>query len=50
MFAIAERSDLRGPAWSRHLVCPTCGERHDPKNRWLQVSYQREGYSRVDDC
>ncbi len=49
-FAIAENYDLRGTTWSRYLVCPNCGKRHDPKNRLLHVSYQREGYWRVDDC
>jgi hypothetical protein len=49
-FAVAENYDHRGTAWSRYLICPNCGKRHDPKNRLLQVAYQREGYWRVDEC
>ncbi len=35
---------------SRHVKCPTCGKRHDPKNRVLQLGYYRDGYWTVDEC
>ena len=49
-FAVAEDYDRKSTAWSRYLKCPGCGKRHDPKNRLLQVGYQREGYWKVDEC
>ena len=49
-FAVAENYDRQGTAWSRYLKCPNCEKRHDPKNRLLQIGYQREGYWKVDDC
>ena len=49
-FAVAENYDRQGTAWSRYLVCPGCGKRHDPKNRLLQMGFQAEGYWKVDDC
>jgi len=32
------------------MICPTCGKRHDPKNRLLELGYQAEGYWKVDKC
>ena len=49
-FAVSEQYDRQGTSWSRFLVCPNCGKRHDPKNRLLQLGYRREGYWGVDDC
>ncbi len=49
-FGVAENYDHQGTTWSRYLTCPKCGERHDPKNRLLQLRYQREGYWQVDEC
>ncbi len=49
-FAVSEQYDRQGTQWSRFLVCPSCGKRHDPKNRLLQLGYHREGYWGVDDC
>jgi hydrogenase maturation factor HypF (carbamoyltransferase family) len=53
-FAVAENvaKDYarQGTAWSRYLICPNCGKRHDPKNRLLRVGYRREGYWNVDEC
>ncbi|HUO27040.1 MAG TPA: hypothetical protein VMU61_15330 [Candidatus Aquilonibacter sp.] len=49
-FSVAEDYDRQGTHWSRYLICPGCGKRHDPKNRLLQVGYQREGFWQVDDC
>jgi len=49
-FAVAENYDHQGTTWSRYLKCPGCGKRHDPKNRLLQLGYQREGYWKVDGC
>jgi hydrogenase maturation factor HypF (carbamoyltransferase family) len=49
-FAVAEDYDHQGTAWSRYMVCPGCGKRHDPKNRLLQMGFHREGYWKVDEC
>ncbi len=49
-FAVSDTYDRHGTAWSRFLVCPGCGKRHDPKNRLLQFGYQRAGFWRVEDC
>jgi hypothetical protein len=32
------------------LKCPECGKHHDPKNRLLQLGFQRDGYWKVDGC
>ena len=49
-FAVAEKYDQQGTAWSRYIVCPGCGKRHDPKNRLLQMGFHSEGYWKVDEC
>jgi hydrogenase maturation factor HypF (carbamoyltransferase family) len=49
-FAVAGDYDRRGTSWSRYMICPQCGKRHDPKNRLLEIGYQREGYWKVDNC
>jgi hydrogenase maturation factor HypF (carbamoyltransferase family) len=49
-FAVAENYDRQGTAWGRYLPCPTCGKRHDPKNRLLQMGYQCDGFWKVDEC
>jgi hypothetical protein len=49
-FAVSENYDRRGSALGRYLTCPNCGKRHDPKNRLLQVGFQRDGYWKVDGC
>ena len=49
-FAVAEDYDHQGTTWSRYLVCPGCGKRHDPKNRLLQMGFHPEGYWKVDEC
>jgi hydrogenase maturation factor HypF (carbamoyltransferase family) len=49
-FAVGENYDRQGTAWSRYLVCPKCGKRHDPKNRLLELGYHRERYWKVDAC
>jgi hypothetical protein len=49
-FAVAENYDHRGTAWSRYLICPGCGKRHDPKNRLLQMGFHSDGYWKVDEC
>ena len=49
-FAVAENYDRQGTAWSRYMICPGCGKRHDPKNRLLQVGFHPEGYWKVDEC
>ena len=49
-FAVAEDYDRQGTPWSRYLQCPSCGKRHDPKNRLLKLGYQRGSYWTVDEC
>ena len=49
-FSVSEDYDRQGTAWSRYLPCPKCGKRHDPKNRLLQVSFERAGYWKVEGC
>ncbi len=49
-FAVSDQYDRHGTPWSRYLLCPNCGQRHDPKNRLLQLGYRREGYWGVDGC
>ena len=49
-FAVSEKYDRNGTQWSRFLVCPNCGKRHDPKNRLLQLGYHRQGYWGVEKC
>lgn len=49
-FAVAADYDRQGTTWSRYLICPACGKRHDPKNRLLHMGFHPEGYWTVDDC
>jgi len=49
-FVVCENYDRQGTAWTRYLKCPNCGKRHDPKNRLLQLGYDRRGYWQVDEC
>jgi len=49
-FVVDESYDRGGGRWSRYLTCPTCGKRHDPKNRLLQIGYQAQGFWSVDKC
>jgi hypothetical protein len=49
-FAVAKNYDHQGASWGRYLRCPTCDQRHDPKNRLLQMGYQRGKYWSVDKC
>jgi len=49
-FVVSENYDRLGTAWTRRLKCPNCGKRHDPKNRLLQLGYDRRGYWQVDEC
>ena len=53
-FAVAQHYDRCGTAWSRYLICPQCGKRHDPKNRLLQMGYHgasgHAGFWQVDEC
>jgi hypothetical protein len=50
IFTVTENYDRAGTHWNRYLSCPGCGKRHDPKNRLLQLAFQREGYWKVDGC
>ena len=49
-FVVSENYDRKGTSWTRYLVCPQCGKRHDPKNRLLELSYQAHGYWKVEKC
>jgi len=49
-FAVSDTYDRQGTDWSRYLLCPNCGKRHDPKNRLLSLGYHREGYWKVNGC
>jgi len=49
-FAVSETYDRCGTTWNRFLQCPSCGKRHDPKNRLLELGYQEDGYWKVDKC
>ncbi len=49
-FAVSEDYDRQGTAWGRFLECPSCGKRHDPKNRLLRLGFQPRGYWKVDGC
>lgn len=47
-FAVSEDYDRKGTHLRSYLVCPNCGKRHDPKNRVLQLGYERNSYWKVD--
>jgi len=47
-FAISEDYDRKGTHLRSYLMCPSCGKRHDPKNRVLQLGYERNGYWKVE--
>jgi hypothetical protein len=49
-FAVSPKYDRGGTTISRYIPCPKCGKRHDPKNRLLQLGYQKEKYWKVDQC
>jgi hydrogenase maturation factor HypF (carbamoyltransferase family) len=49
-FAVSEDYDRNGTNWTRYLICPSCGKRHNPKNRLLRIDYQPEGYWRIGSC
>ena len=49
-FAVSANYDRRGSSWSRYLICPACGKRHDPKNRLLEFAYQEGGFWKIDKC
>lgn len=49
-FSVPANYDRKGTTWSRYLICPSCGKRHDPKHRLLELGYEEDGYWRVDKC
>jgi hypothetical protein len=49
-FVVDESYDRGGGRWNRYLPCPSCGKRHDPKNRLLQIGYQTQGFWSVEEC
>jgi hypothetical protein len=49
-FVVTEDYDSKGTHIRSFLSCPCCGKRHDPKNRLLEIGFQREGYWKVDNC
>ncbi|MGA2697674.1 MAG: hypothetical protein ABSE92_16555 [Terriglobales bacterium] len=42
--------DHNGTTYGPYLPCTTCGKRHDPKNRVLQLGYQAGKYCSVEAC
>ena len=49
-FAVAEDFDRRGTHLRSFIPCPSCGKRHDPRNRLLTLDYQPERFWKVDGC
>ena len=49
-FAVSGSYDHHGASWSHYLKCPACGKPHDPRNRLLQLGFQRAGYWNVEGC
>ena len=49
-FSVAKGDNREGVSWSRFLVCPKCGKRHDPRNRLLHLGYQQERFWKVEEC
>ena len=47
-FAVSEDYDRKGTHLRSYIACPSCGKRHDPKNRVLQLGYERDGYWKVE--
>jgi len=48
-FAVADDYDRKGMHLRSFTPCPTCGKRHDPRNRLLRLGYHQEGFWTVDD-
>ena len=48
-FAVADDYDRKGMHLRSFIRCPTCGKRHDPRNRLLRLGYHLEGFWTVDD-
>jgi hydrogenase maturation factor HypF (carbamoyltransferase family) len=46
-FAVSEDYDRRGMHIRSFIPCPTCGKRHDPRNRLLALDYQEERFWKV---
>jgi hydrogenase maturation factor HypF (carbamoyltransferase family) len=49
-FAVTDDYDRQGMHLRSFLPCPNCGKRHDPRNRLLQIGYERAGFWKVDVC
>ena len=49
-FSVAPDYDHHGSHWTRFLPCPTCGKRHDPRNRLVRMGYQSGKFWTVDEC
>jgi hypothetical protein len=49
-FAVSDNYHRQGTGWTQYLICPNCGKRHDPKNRLLQIGYERDGCWKVEEC
>jgi hypothetical protein len=49
-FAVAKNYDRNGMHLRSFIPCPTCGKRHDPRNRLLRLGYHQEGFWTVGDC
>jgi hydrogenase maturation factor HypF (carbamoyltransferase family) len=49
-FAVSEEYDRKGMHLRSFIPCPSCGKRHDPRNRLLSLGYQSERFWKVDGC
>jgi hypothetical protein len=49
-FAVSENYDGQGMHLRSFLACPSCGKRHDPRNRLLTLDYQAERFWKVGGC
>jgi len=49
-FAVSEDYDRKGMHLRSFIPCPSCGKRHDPRNRLLRLDYQEEQFWKVGGC
>jgi hydrogenase maturation factor HypF (carbamoyltransferase family) len=49
-FAVSEEYDRRGMHIRSFIPCPTCGKRHDPRNRLLSMGCHQHQFWSVEDC
>ena len=49
-FAVPDDYDHKGMHIRSFIPCPSCGKRHDPRNRLLHLDYQQERFWKVGGC